>query len=285
MIYHGVIKIKIKFSGVIRNINKKEFVINIIPINNEKLFNKYKTDKDHKIISLIEKSIIQYLLNLFEDANSQIEKYNKEKAIKSHIKLFQTEIFRFLSIPINIKIEKNNQKHSEFNEITNKLLEELDKRNLNNKVFNILNDELHSNFNKINKEIYKNNFEFENIYENKMKNNFSNDGQNIIFIDVKKYDNLFQILNDNLSEKNFSAKQVIQNANLNFLIKKIFLFGIKYYNCYGILNSLVKQINKIEMENKGDKNKNIKQIRTLDNYSLIYSFYCESFKIRDKYNI
>ena len=284
MIYHGVIKIKIKFSGVIRNINKKEFVINIIPINNEKLFNKYKTDKDHKIISLIEKSIIQYLLNLFEDANSQIEKYNKEKAIKSHIKLFQTEIFRFLSIPINIKIEKNNQKHSEFNEITNKLLEELDKRNLNNKVFNILNDELHSNFNKINKEIYKNNFEFENIYENKMKNNFSNDGQNIIFIDVKKYDNLFQILNDNLSEKNFSAKQVIQNANLNFLIKKIFLFGIKYYNCYGILNSLVKQINKIEMENKGDKNKNIKQIRTLDNYSLIYSFYCESFKIRDKYN-
>ena len=74
-------------------------------MKDEKLFNFYKSNKDNKIITLIQKVIIHYLLFLFEDINSQMEEYNNDKIFKNHRHIFQTEIFKFMSIPINDPIK------------------------------------------------------------------------------------------------------------------------------------------------------------------------------------
>ena len=285
VIYHDVKEIDVIFENYDRNINDKDFIINIIPIKNENLFNLYKNDKDLKIISLIEKSIIQYLLYLFEDINSQIEKYNNEKIVKSHLKIFQSEIFKFLSVPMNEKAN-NNKGLSKFNEVTSKLLEKLNKILININDFNILNNELLSNFNKVNKEIHQNIFDFQKVYEERLKNNNNLYNQNSInSIDETKYEILFKIYNHELSKKNLLINQITKNDNLYLLIKKIFLFGIKYYNCYDKLNNLMKKIKKKKIEDKDDIKKNIEEIKDLDNFSLFHSFYEESVKMNDIYRI
>ena len=71
-IYHNVAEIKIEFIVKDRSLTNNDFIINIIPIKNEKMFKLYKANKDYKIISLIQKSIIHYLLFLFEDIKIQI---------------------------------------------------------------------------------------------------------------------------------------------------------------------------------------------------------------------
>ena len=101
IIYPNVSEINVEFNVANINNNKSDFIIHIIPLKDKELFNSYKENKDYEIISLIEKTIIHYLLSLFEDIISEIEKYNKDKIVKNQIKIFQTELFRYLSIPIH----------------------------------------------------------------------------------------------------------------------------------------------------------------------------------------
>ena len=75
-----------------------------------------------------------------------------------------------------------------------------------------------------------------------------------------------------------------KNKDLNELINKIFFCGIKYYNYYNYLNNFSEQIEKMKIETIEDIKNNINKIRLLDNYSLFYSFYEESAKIKGVYH-
>ena len=196
------------------------------------------TNNDYKIISLIEKSIIYYMLSLFEDIHSQIEKYHNDKAIKMHSKIFQNKIFKLLSIPNNNIITNNNISLSQFNDISINLLENLDKTLENLKSLNSFSDELLINFSKINKDICQTKFEFQKDYEERMKNIYAIKKKNTNCLNEIKYNKLFQIFNYDLSKKSFMIKQLVKNDNLYLLIKKLFLFGIKYYNLNEKLNNL-----------------------------------------------
>ena len=125
-IYNNVTEINIKFKII--NKNKNDFIIKIIPIKNKELLEVcLKNQKDYNIISSIEQCIIYYLLFLFEDIKSQIEKYNNNIIIKNLRKIFQYEVFKFLSIPMD-KLKINNCiSFSKFNEILNQVLEKLNK--------------------------------------------------------------------------------------------------------------------------------------------------------------
>ena len=284
-IYHDVSEINIELKAKDKNLTNNDFIINIIPIKNEKMFNSYKTNKDYKIMALIEKSIIHYLLSLFEDIKSQIEKYNNNNLIKAHRKIFQTEIFRFISIPKEKFIKINSISISQFSDTTNKVLEKLNENMDNIEDLNILNNELVANFNKINKEIIQNKFDFQKVYEEKMKNVSFNREQYIIDLSsINNYDKLFQIFNYDLSNKNNILMKTDKNDELKNLITNIFLFGIKYYNCYNNLNSILKKIERLNVNNIEDIKNNIEQIRKLDNYTLFYSFYEESSKIKIIYH-
>ena len=169
-LYQNVTEINIEFKIRNININKNNFSIRIIPLKNKKLLEEsLKYRKDYKIISSIEKCIIHYLLFLFEDIKSQIEKYNNDIIIKNLRKIFQSEVFKFLSIPIDKLIINNFISFSKFNEISNQLLEKLYKNIDNIEKFFSLNNELLVNLNKINKEIYQNKYDFQINYEDKIK--------------------------------------------------------------------------------------------------------------------
>ena len=167
-IYNNVTEINIKFKII--NKNKNDFIIKIIPIKNKELLEVcLKNQKDYNIISSIEQCIIYYLLFLFEDIKSQIEKYNNNIIIKNLRKIFQYEVFKFLSIPMD-KLKINNCiSFSKFNEILNQVLEKLNKNIDNIDKFFSLNNELLVNSNKINEEIYQNKYDFLKKYEDKLK--------------------------------------------------------------------------------------------------------------------
>ena len=95
---------------------------------------------------------------------------------------------------------------------------------------------------------------------------------------------LFQIFNYDLSLKNNNLLQSSQSVEFNSLIEKIFLFGIKYYNSYENLNNLIKEVEKFNIVDNDSMKKNIEQIRVLKDYSLFYSFYEESFKMKGIYH-
>ena len=277
--YKNISEINVEFKT--RNENKNNFIINIIPVKNNELLGFLKAKKDHKIIISIEKCIIHYLLFLFEDIKSQIEEYNNNKIVKNLRKIFQSEIFKFLSIPIEKLIISNFISSSPFNEISNQLIENLNKNIDNIQTFFSLNNELLANFNKINEGIYQNKLDFQKIYEDKIKNNYVKNPQNMNILNEKKYKKLFEIFNYDLSKKPFMAMQMSKDENINSLINKIFLFGIKYYNIYQNLDTLLKEVEKFE-DNEEIK-KNINEIQLLDNYSLFFSFYKESYKIKNIY--
>ena len=79
------------------------------------------------------------------------------------------------------------------------------------------------------------------------------------------------------------ALKISKNDNIILLINKIFLFGIKYYNCFDDLNNLINEIEKMNIENKEDIKNNINKIQSLENYQLFFSFYEASYKIKDIY--
>ena len=283
-LYQNITEINIEFKIRNININKNSFSIRIIPLKNKKLLEEsLKYRKDYKIISSIEKCIIHYLLFLFEDIKSQIEKYNNDIIIKNLRKIFQSEVFKFLSIPIDKLIINNFISFSKFNEISNQLLEKLYKNIDNIEKFFSLNNELLVNLNKINKEIYQNKYDFQINYEDKIKKNYvkNPENMNILNENENKYKKLFEIFNYDLTKSSFMALKTNKDENINSLINKIFLFGVKYYNNYKNLDILLKEIEKLE--DTDDIKKKMDKIKLLDNYSLFFSLYEESYKIKNIY--
>ena len=101
-------------------------------------------------------------------------------------------------------------------------------------------------------------------------------------INLKK---LFNIFNYDLPEKKkIYANQMKKNDNLNMLLRKIFLFGIKYYNCFESLYTSMRKVEMMKIEDIKDIGKNINEIHTFQNYSLFLSFYIESLNIKEIYD-
>ena len=270
-INRNISEIKIDFM----NNSNNNFIINIIPLKNEKLFNSYKKNKNYKIISLIEQTTIHYLLSLFDDINSDLENYNNKPIIKKYKKIFELDIFKHISISKNISLNEI-QSQSEFNDINNEFLEKIKNSYDNDEDFNILNKEIISNFNMVNKDFSKNN---KDIKYNKIK--IFSYNHNGLFEEIK-CDKLFELFNEDLFKK---IKYKQKNSNVNSLIKQIFLFAIKYYNYYEDLITLVKEIEKnknkktVEIKNYIEKNNIL-----FDIYSLFYSLYEKSSKIQNVYH-
>ena len=150
--------------------------------------------------------------------------------------------------------------------------------------FHILNDDLTKLFNIINKEMNLNELKFIKNYEKIMKNI----NENIIqrkYIDnfekSNKFNKLFDIFKYDLENKKSIITRIKTNENLDILISKIFLFGIKYYNCFGKLNNLIKEINNYKNESLKEI---INKIKKNKNYSLFYSFYETSTNIKIIYH-
>ena len=284
-IYHKVNRINLTLNNSNNNLNKNNFVINIIPLKNTKAFNLYKNNKDNKIISLIQKSLIHYLIFLFEDINREFEK-NINKIQKE---IFQKKLFKFISIPLDEPLKNNNLESTSLNDISNQLIKKLNESIGNTNDVIALNDNLVDEFKKINKEMRQKKFDFLKYYDYQIKiinKRSSQKKDDYKLIDEKKYDKLFKFFNYDLSNnKNIFSNQIKLSEELNLFINKIFLFGVKYYNCYEKLNKLKRQIEEqIKIENEQDIKANINLVKKFENYSLFYSFYKASYKIKEIYH-
>ena len=281
-------KIKEIYIFTKQNMNvKNKFIIKIIPLKDEDGYYKFKNNQDYKLILLIQKAIIHYLLFLFEDIHSKIDSFNKDKTIKNHIKLYQTDIFKFMSIPDIESMKSSNIIYTPFSQTTNTLIQDINKT-FNGKYSNA--NELINNLTVLIEETNKNkNFDkenknpnFINIYKKKIKNinqleyfkNKKKENDN----DDKKYNKLFFVFQYNLlSKKNLLINKIKKNEKLDLLISKIFLFGIKYYNCINKLNCLVKEIEVFKEEDIKD---NINKIQSIKNYTLFYGLYEASSRMK-----
>ena len=279
-IYNDINEINIQFHNSY-DINENNKVIKIIPIINKDRYNLFINNENYKIAFLIQKAIINYLIFLFEDLHIKIDEYNNDKIIKRQCVLYQTEIFKFMSLYENDPINNNNiTASSPFIEKTKDLIDSLSKSfNDKGNSMNKFNDNITILFDEINKEKKLEKLNFISNYRNKTKN------LNKLEIQKKKekyfIDNcnkLFYIFKYNLSnKKNLLINKVSTNEQLDLLISKIFLFGIKYYNCNDKLNILIKEIE--PFKNEEIKN-NIEKIKSIKNYSLFYSFYEASCRMR-----
>ena len=286
-IYHDIVKINFehKIENNSNNSNSNLFSINIISIKNEKEYFLFLTNMDFNQIILIQKNLIHYLLFLFEDVYTQIDEYYNDKIIKNHSKLFESEIFKFISIPKEEQIINDNQYDSQFINLTNQLIEKINEKfEDKNNGFNILKSNLVPSFMQINNEIYPKKYNYIENYEKYMKKlntTIFHKNKNGSSIEEKKYTKLFYFFEYNLSKKKFILSQIKTNEKINSIILRIFLFSIKYYNVEDKLNNLIKEIDKFKNE---EIKENITKINNIKNYSLFYSFYEESSKMKTIYH-
>ena len=110
---------------------KNEIIIDIIPLKDEENFIKYQKNKDNKMIDLIEKSLIVCLLNMYDEIQELISKYNNNKLILNHAKIYQNEILKFFDL--------NKEELKDENRIKSVLIEKSDA--LIENIKNIMEDE------------------------------------------------------------------------------------------------------------------------------------------------
>ena len=279
-IFKNVKKIEVEIINQKEITSFKDFIINIIPVKNEKEYYYKMNNNDNKLLSLIQKTIVHYLIFLFDDVFNQIDTFNKDEIINHHCKLYQTEIFKFISISKNIKSfyleseKEESQILQKTENIKNKIIDIMGEKNID---FNFLNENLMTGLEKINIKSDKN---YNKIYEkeiNKIDKIIKNAKKDKITItkNINKYDDLLNIFKRQLIKNN--SKTIINN-NQDKLIKKIFFIAIKYYNCYDKLDILLNKISKIPIENELDK-----KIQSFKNFDLIYPIYVSCTKIKNIY--
>ena len=285
-----IINLNFENENIFRNVSKieiimknrdslflKDFVLNIIPLKNDFNENEYiiqKNMEDNKIILLIEKSIIQYLLFLFEEIYKQIDEFNNDKIILQHSKIYNSEIFKFIRTnkdKVSKEIDNSNPIINKINLLIKKI-EGIVGKEIN---FTLLNQNLMNSLEEINKDM-----SVPNNYEKKIKNidNFIKKeelpkNKKYEILDMNKYDKLFDLFKSDLQRKNKMLSQRQSNEILDILIKKLFFISIKYYNCLCKLDNLMMNINK-----SNDKYEN------LEYYNLFYSIYEESTKLKILYH-
>lgn len=120
----------------------------------------------------------------------------------------------------------------------------------------------------INREIQINN----NLYGEIIQTDNTNKLKKTYSLDENYYKELFKFYRDNLIKKFRGEIQMLQNDNLYVFVNKLFLCGVKYYNCFDKIKILENQLKHIGLP------KNYK-----DDYSLFYPIYEESYKLRHIY--
>lgn len=257
LIFYNIKRIEISFFVKNINITKKDFIINIIPLIDDKKYLSYKKNQDDRIISLIQKSIIYCLLNLLDDIKKEINNYNEDKIIKNHAKIYQNRLLKNISIlddskDISTSNEKNN---SQIMEKTSKLMDDITKKlgfNANHESL-IFFEEKDEN-DKINEDASNIKRKMDEIFED------------------SKFKKLIEIFEEDLAKKNPNKYKVQEKEGINLLILEIFKIAITYYNDTDKLNKFIKDMNLDEI------NKNKIEDILKDNY-IFYSLYKESYKI------
>ena len=139
--YNNVKNINISYNIVNKDLEDNDnFIIKIIPLKDIYKYTICICNENYKIISLIQKTIIYYLLSLFKDIHIQINTYNKNENEINKNKIYQTELFKFISIQENNEIIKDIKDDSPALNELNKKLENIFHNKDNN--YHILNDDL-----------------------------------------------------------------------------------------------------------------------------------------------
>lgn len=258
LIFYNIKRIEIGFLIKNQPITKKDFIINIMPLKDEEKYLLYKKNKDDRIISLIQKSIIYCLLNLLDDIKNDINIYNEDKIIKNHAKIYQNKLLKTISIlddseGISTSKEKSN---SQIVEKTNKVMNDINTK--------LGYDPSHDSL-KL--------FEKEDDGNDKINEDDSN-GKNKkdeIF-DDSKFKKLIEYFEEDLVKKNPNKYKIYEKEGINLLILEIFKIAIKYYSHIDKLSKFIKDLNFDEI------NKNKIEDVLKDNY-IFYSLYKESYKI------
>ena len=247
-----------------------DFVINIIPLKkdfNEEQYYIQRNINDNKILMLIEKSIIYYLLNINNDINNQIEEFDRDELIIQHSRIYEYDLFKFINIYYDNDLNLGDINSPLINKIIKfkKKIEESLGINLEN--FKILNQNLFDSIENINNVInYEKEMKIKDI--NKIEE-INNNNKKYDNFEINKYDKLFNIFQKDLKKKNLIYLKSKKVQKIDELIKKLFFISIKYFDCFNKLDILMKNINKLN-----------DNINDFESYNLFYSIYEESYKLK-----
>ena len=225
---------------------KSDIIIDIIPLKNEENYIKYMKNKDIKMINLIEKTLLFYLVNSYNKIQILIKEYEKDKLVVNNSKLYQNEIFKYIDLKDKEKYEDN--KKTELLMKSDKLIKDI-------------------------KEIMK--FEFNKCNEEK-KSDIDEKEEKI------KISKLINYLENYYSKKKniFLNRKSIQMVKP--LIEKIFTIGIKYNN---YKNKLEKLLDDIKNRNINENKMDLKEIESFENFEEIFCLYKESFRMSSMFDI
>ena len=287
-IHYNVDEIEVTFNKVTKTNN--QFILNVIPLKDEKLYLKYRNNENRRIINLLQKTILHYFLYLFENVDELINNFIKKKEIKNFCKLYLTDFLQFINtknIDINLSIfdkkkekEEEKEKKDEDNEEEENIISLTDELiNGINKSFNYSKND---NDNKNNKSPIQGLNEqfitlFEKINNNEKNNYYKKDEKSLqkilsykdINFSDSSFSKLFQQFESDISKKNKLLSSIQSNDLINKMIIKLFQIIIKYYNYNNKLFDLMD---------------NFKNITTNENYKLLRNIYEECCQMRIVYN-
>ena len=249
----------------------KDFVLNIIPLKKDFIEKQYYIQKyinDNKILLLIEKTIIHYLLNIYNDIDNTIEEFNNDKLIIQHSRIYENDLFQFIKINYDMYSNVKDINSPVINQIKKlmKKIEETFQRDCG--YFRILNQNLMNSLENINMAI-NNEEEMKNIIEVN-RTEVINNNEKYEKLNINKYDDeLFNVFQKDLQKKNLIYLKSQNNQRIDELIKKLFFISIKYFDCFNKLDILMKNLNKLN-----------DNINDFESYNLFYSIYEESYKLK-----
>ena len=249
-IHYDIDGIEIKFNK--RNNKYNQLILNVIPIKDEKEYLKYRNNENYRIINLLQKTILHYILFLFEKINEKINTFFKEQNVRSFYKLYQTEFFQTIYTK-NITIDDTNNKEKEKNnenqenqenqdiedknkELINEIYDILDykveKIEISTKINNIyeLCDKFISFFCKVDNNEKKDKISLETFYKKDEKTLQKILSYKDINLSDPAFKKLVEQFNSDISKKNRILSSIKLIEPINAMILKIFQIIIKYYN-------------------------------------------------------
>ena len=253
--------IEVKFKKINNKYN--QLILNVIPIKDEKEYLKNRNNENFRIINLLQKTILHYILSLFEIIGEKINNFLKEQNVRNFYKLYQTEFLQSIYTN-NITVDDSKNKEKEKGK-DNENNENGDIENKNKELINEIYDSFDYPEEKIEISTKKN-----NIYElcEKFISFFckvdSNEKKEIInletfykkdektlekilsYKDINLSDPAFKKLleqfNSDISKKNKILSSIKSIEPINAMILKIFQIIIKYYDYNKKLYDLMENI-------------------------------------------
>ena len=187
-IHYNVDEIEVTFNKV--NKTNNQFILNVIPLKDEKLYLKYRNNENCRIINLLQKTILHYFLYLFENIDESINNFIKKREIKYFCKLYLTDFLQFIdtkNIDINLSIFDKEKEKEEENE----------KKDEDNSE-NTEEESIISKTDELIKDIYK-------LFDYSKKDNDNKNNKSPIQVLNEQFISLFEKINNN-EKKNYYKK-------------------------------------------------------------------------------